>query len=74
MLEDDMLMWGVFQAFVLNFFKTEQKEFSVKAEYIQWDALALNAESSQYLPVMRTDVIRICAPELLFEQNRLHAR
>jgi 5-methylcytosine-specific restriction enzyme subunit McrC len=49
-------MWGVFQAFVLNFFKAEQSDFSVRSEYIQWDALALNAESAQYLPVMHTDV------------------
>jgi 5-methylcytosine-specific restriction enzyme subunit McrC len=55
-LENKALMWDVFQAFVLNFFKAEQREFSVKSEYIRWDAVALNVESAQYLPVMRTDV------------------
>jgi 5-methylcytosine-specific restriction enzyme subunit McrC len=55
-LEDQTLMWSVFQAFVLNFLKAEQSEFSVKSEYIQWDAVALNAESAQHLPVMHTDV------------------
>src|SRR5262249_43173640 len=48
--------WSVFQAFVMNFFKAEQSEFSVSSEYIRWDALALNAEIAQYLPVMHTDV------------------
>src|SRR5262249_51602971 len=55
-LEDETLMWSVFQAFVMNFFKAEQSEFSVSSEYIRWDALALNAEIAQYLPVMHTDV------------------
>jgi 5-methylcytosine-specific restriction enzyme subunit McrC len=55
-LENETLMWGVFQAFVQNFFKAEQNEYSVKSECILWDALALNAESTQYLPVMHTDV------------------
>lgn len=55
-LEDEKLMSGVFEAFVRNFFKTEQSEFAVKSELIQWDAQALNAESARHLPVMRTDV------------------
>ena len=55
-LEDEIRMPGVFEAFVRNFFKAEQSEFSVKSEYIQWDAQALNTESAQYLPAMRTDV------------------
>jgi 5-methylcytosine-specific restriction enzyme subunit McrC len=54
--KDGRLMAGVFESFVLNFFKTEQNEFSVKSEFIQWDALALNAVSARHLPAMRTDV------------------
>jgi 5-methylcytosine-specific restriction enzyme subunit McrC len=55
-LEDETLMWGVFQAFVQNFFKAEQTEFSVRSEHILWDSLAMKAESTQYLPIMHTDV------------------
>lgn len=56
-IEDDKIMPGVFEAFVRNFFKTEQSEFSpVGSECIQWDARALSAGSAQYLPEMRTDV------------------
>jgi 5-methylcytosine-specific restriction enzyme subunit McrC len=54
--EDEKLMSGVFEAFVRNFFRAEQSEFSVRSELIQWDAQALNLESAQYLPAMRTDV------------------
>jgi 5-methylcytosine-specific restriction enzyme subunit McrC len=55
-LQNEVLMWDVFQAFVFNFFRTEQTEFSVTSEYIYWDAVALNSESAQFLPVMHTDV------------------
>jgi 5-methylcytosine-specific restriction enzyme subunit McrC len=55
-LENEVLMWDVFQAFVFNFFKAEQRDFSVKSEYIQWDAVALNFESARYLSVMHTDI------------------
>jgi 5-methylcytosine-specific restriction enzyme subunit McrC len=55
-LQDDTVMWSVFQAFVRNFFKAEQNEFSVRPEYIQWDGNALNSESARYLPVMHTDI------------------
>jgi 5-methylcytosine-specific restriction enzyme subunit McrC len=55
-LEDEKLMPRVFEAFVRNFFRAEQTEFSVASEYIHWDAQALNAESARCLPAMRTDV------------------
>jgi 5-methylcytosine-specific restriction enzyme subunit McrC len=55
-LEDENIMAGVFESFVRNFFKREQSKFTVASECIQWDGQALNAESAQYLPTMRTDV------------------
>ena len=55
-LEDEAKMDTVFEAFVRNFFRVEQREFSVKREWIQWDAQALNRESAQYLPAMHTDI------------------
>jgi 5-methylcytosine-specific restriction enzyme subunit McrC len=44
-LENETMMWDVFQSFVLNFLKSEQREFSVRSEYIQWDALATSASN-----------------------------
>jgi 5-methylcytosine-specific restriction enzyme subunit McrC len=55
-LKDERLMASVFEVFVRNFYKVEQRAFSVKSETIQWDAAALTSESAQYLPAMRTDV------------------
>ena len=55
-LEDKERMSAVFQAFVHNFFKSEQAEFSVGSEYIYWDAKGADALSMAYLPAMLTDV------------------
>jgi 5-methylcytosine-specific restriction enzyme subunit McrC len=55
-LDDEKLMAGVFEAFVRNFFKTEQNEFTVGSEYIQWESVAQTAEMVHFLPTMRTDV------------------
>lgn len=55
-LENEKVMPGVFEAFVRNFYKSEQSEFSVKAEPIQWDAHDINEVSAMLLPEMRTDV------------------
>jgi 5-methylcytosine-specific restriction enzyme subunit McrC len=55
-LEDEKIMPSVFEAFVRNFFKTQQSEFAVGSELIQWDAQVLNPGGAPYLPAMRTDV------------------
>jgi 5-methylcytosine-specific restriction enzyme subunit McrC len=56
-LDDENEMDRVFEAFVRNFFRVEQTEFpSVKAEWIQWDAQIVDANSTQYLPAMHTDI------------------
>jgi 5-methylcytosine-specific restriction enzyme subunit McrC len=55
-LANEKLMAAVFEDFVRNFFRIEQRDFSVRREHIQWDAQALTLESAQYLPEMHTDV------------------
>ena len=47
---------AVFEAFVRNFFKSEQTEYSVGAEYIQWNAQAHDPKNAKFLPAMLTDV------------------
>ena len=55
-LKDEKLMFSVFEHFVRNFRKAEQRVFSVKSKSIQWEARSLTAESAKYLPTMRTDI------------------
>jgi 5-methylcytosine-specific restriction enzyme subunit McrC len=56
LLDDKKIMPAVFEAFIRNFLKTEQNQFSVRSSLIEWDGEALTPDSVHYLPVMRTDV------------------
>ena len=55
-LEDGKIMPVVFEAFIRNFLKAEQDEFTVGSTVIQWEAQALSWDDMRYLPAMRTDV------------------
>lgn len=53
---DEQLMASLFEDFVRNFYKREQKYFKVGRENIPWSAVALDEGSERYLPRMQTDV------------------
>ena len=55
-LRDKKAMSRLFEAFVKNFYKIEQKEFAVSAREIKWLATFPDEEARRYLPKMRTDV------------------
>jgi 5-methylcytosine-specific restriction enzyme subunit McrC len=55
-LRDENRMNRLFQSFIYNFYKLEQKEFKVAAPRIYWQALPATDEAAEYLPVMQTDV------------------
>jgi len=52
---DEVKMRKVFQDFVFNFYKLNQKEYSVSSERITWGALG-NEDALKLLPNMYTDV------------------
>lgn len=52
---DPELMPALFEAFVKNFYKREQKRYQVGAIQLEWEALC-SAEDRAVLPIMRTDV------------------
>jgi 5-methylcytosine-specific restriction enzyme subunit McrC len=56
-LSDRNRMPAIFEAFVRNFYRQEQEQFSVGSELIHWDT-GTNCSSAHeaYLPTMRTDV------------------
>ena len=54
-LNDDQRMAAVFEEFLRNFYRLEQREFRVGREVMRWDAVA-DAGSSAFLPVMKTDI------------------
>lgn len=55
-LRDENRMNRLFQSFVYNFYKLEQKEFKVAALRIHWQAAPKTEAAAEYLPVMQTDV------------------
>jgi 5-methylcytosine-specific restriction enzyme subunit McrC len=55
-LEDEERMSAIFESFLRNFYRTEQKEFSAEPESIPWDAVFADPSQQRYLPGMRTDI------------------
>jgi len=52
---DERLMAQLFEQFVRNFYRLEQRRFRVLSEIIQWQAEANSAEALALLPAMITD-------------------
>ncbi len=52
---DEKVMGDLFEDFVRNFYKREQKKYVVGREDIYWDAVALGDSSISTLPKMQTD-------------------
>jgi 5-methylcytosine-specific restriction enzyme subunit McrC len=52
---DEALMARLFEQFVRNFYRLEQRRYRVLSETIQWQALAENAAGLALLPAMITD-------------------
>ena len=52
---DEGLMARLFEQFVRNFYRLEQRRYRVRSETIAWQAAADNAEDLALLPVMITD-------------------
>jgi 5-methylcytosine-specific restriction enzyme subunit McrC len=59
-LEDEVRMSTVFEAFVRNFYRSKfdskEIDFRVGADHLAWDAVCLDPQHASFLPVMRTDV------------------
>ncbi|QDA59873.1 5-methylcytosine restriction system specificity protein McrC [Hymenobacter jejuensis] len=52
---DERLMANVFEAFVRNFYRLEQRRYRVLSETITWQATAERSEDLDFLPNMLTD-------------------
>jgi len=54
---DERKMNQLFESFIRNFYKREQTFYpSVRKEPIKWKFLSEDTDSSQYLPIMETDI------------------
>lgn len=55
-VRDEQKMARVFEDFVRNFFRSEQKQFQVARDRFSWDAQATSEEAASHLPSMETDI------------------
>jgi 5-methylcytosine-specific restriction enzyme subunit McrC len=55
-VRDEVRMRQVFQDFVYNFFRIEQKHFAVSSERLNWDTSYVDQKASALLPEMVTDI------------------
>lgn len=55
-LDDDTAMNIIFENFVRNFYKLEQRNFKVRREDILWNMITDNADDLRFLPKMQTDI------------------
>jgi 5-methylcytosine-specific restriction enzyme subunit McrC len=60
--QDQRGMRRLFERFLVNFYREEQREFKVKRETVQWAARSHGAEAGDLLPAMFTDV-SLTSPE-----------
>lgn len=58
----------VFEEFILNFFRFERPELSIKKEKISWVASSTTPENMAYLPTMETDIsVRSASKTLIID-------
>jgi 5-methylcytosine-specific restriction enzyme subunit McrC len=54
---DDARMAQLFEDFLFNFYRREQREYRVDRRHIQWDGALGSAYDLDFLPIMRTDIV-----------------
>lgn len=55
-LQDERKMGLLFEEFLRNFFKLEQKKYKVFRENIFWNIQTFDSKAYDYLPIMQTDI------------------
>jgi len=53
---DEGKMRTLFEKFLLNFYRLEQKEYRAKGEQLTWQMETLDEDSATYLPTLNTDI------------------
>lgn len=56
-VRDEQQMAILFQHFVTNFYKREQKAFTIKCPELKWQATPLSDIAQKHLPIMKTDMV-----------------
>jgi 5-methylcytosine-specific restriction enzyme subunit McrC len=73
-LKDEIRMSTIFENFVRNFYRLEQRKFKVSRDVIYWDAAADDPSHSTFLPVMLTDVSLRSANNTIIIDTKFYAK
>ncbi|QNE41471.1 hypothetical protein F1C16_18835 [Hymenobacter sp. NBH84] len=71
---DEVLMARLFEQFVRNFYRLEQRHYRVRSETIAWQAAADNAEDLALLPTMVTDTSLEAADRKIILDTKYYGR
>lgn len=56
-LRDEARMAGLFERFLLNFYRSEQRAFRASAEVVGWQVEPRDELSALLMPIMKTDIV-----------------
>lgn len=56
-LRDEARMAGLFEKFLLNFYRSEQRAFRASAEVVGWQVEPQDRLSAALMPIMKTDIV-----------------
>lgn len=73
-LRDERKMATVFEAFVRNFYRSEQQKFCVEPLQIHWDAVPLSVDAAARLPLMRTDILLASSTRQIIIDTKYYAQ
>lgn len=71
-IRDENEMNKLFQDFVFNFYKIEQRDFDVSKPHIHWNIQAVNDASATYLPRMETDIMLKSSNRLIIIDTKFY--
>jgi len=71
-LREEKAMARLFEAFIRNFYRIEQSEFSVKREVIKWNFMTESEIDLQMLPTMETDTSLISTSKKIIIDTKFY--
>jgi 5-methylcytosine-specific restriction enzyme subunit McrC len=71
---DEREMGAVFESFVYNFMRLEQRDYAVNRRNFDWDATAEREADLRFLPLMRTDVMLTSAGRRIVIETKFYAK
>ena len=72
-VRDERAMARVFEKFVYNFYRREQRKYHVTSESFRWQHVAGNDDALRLMPIMRTDVSLVSSQRHIVVDTKYYA-